>query len=82
MSRLGRLLVRPELACGCPVLFLDIGHDDVHSGRAAFEGVHGCFGDGFRQFPFLFDGASFEELDVDGWHILTPVVLRVGKTLS
>ena len=75
VSRLSRRIVTahvwsvaPELAGGSPVFFLDVVHDDIDCARIAFQGFAGGFRNGFGQFAFLFHGAAFKELDIDGWH--------------
>ena len=60
--------VGPENTAGGPVLFLQFGDDDIHGlGRAA-DGSAASFGDGFDEFAFLFEGAAFENLDIESGH--------------
>ncbi len=63
-----------ELAGFGPILFLDVGEDDLHRVGRAAQRAAGAVGQLFRQGAALFDGAALEHLDVDHRHFLLLLV--------
>src|SRR5690349_11753826 len=60
--------IREKLPGLGPVLFLDVGQDDLHGVRRAAESLAGRIGQLLREFSALLRRASLEHLDVDHRH--------------